>query len=155
MLTCFTVTFSPLQIICGYFIYQLRFIMILVCQLSVVVAIFAINIQSVLAQQEGYTKNSLIWISVFIDTQTLPIKTCLFKKNAHWILRNVQSSQYFMFVHCWRILDCLRRNLSVSFYLTCSISSHLSPHRKILINFILMQCARQSGAQGHQICPPL
>lgn len=69
MLIHFTVTFPPLQIICGYFIYQLHFIMILVCQLSVVVTIFAINIQSVLAQQEGYTENSLIWTAVFIDTQ--------------------------------------------------------------------------------------
>lgn len=43
--------------------------MILVCQLSVVLTIFAINIQSVLAQQEGYTENSLIWTAVFIDTQ--------------------------------------------------------------------------------------
>lgn len=53
--------FPPFQIVCSYFIYQLRFIVILACQLSGVVAIFVIIIYPDLAQERCNTENTFLF----------------------------------------------------------------------------------------------
>lgn len=60
--------FPPFQIVCIYFIYQLHFIVVLVCQLSRVVTIFVIIIY--------WFFFLLLWTAIFIDAYQTYLSFC-------------------------------------------------------------------------------
>lgn len=84
--------FPPFQIVCSYFIYQLCFLVVLVCQLSGVVAIFVIIIYPDLAQESCNTENCLfvfffeVLFSLTLTKHTYPsINLHFFKKKCPFI----------------------------------------------------------------------